>query len=282
MSTDTSSSKTSSSLNYGAAYTELEVGLAAETRPSTFPTVVSDVSTAAGAAVATASNATRSTCTGVSPTGKNWLDWSLVRELPYPEGEKSVFGGEAKPVPVSANEKVTIATTASSLFPIGFYNLTSSKRGVTRGRGPWRGRETLCLLHCSADKAGCKYKARYCRTETGVEIWSNGAHDSMAHQSARRKRGLTPEARAVVTKNHQLGQVQLLNLLVEQGLVPADATKDELKKIKHQIKRRRLTVKDQIKSDKLAVTSMVARALEKERETEKASAAAADVTEGSC
>lgn len=232
------------------------------------------MSTKAGAAAA--SNATTAT-TGISPTGKNWLDWSLVRELPYPEGEKSVFGGEAKPAPVSPNEKVTIATTASSLFPIGFYNLTSSKRGVTRGRGPWRGRETLCLLHCSADKAGCKYKVRYCRTETGVEIWSNGAHDSLAHQSARRKRGLTPEARAVVTKNHQLGQVQLLNLLVEQGLVPVDATKDELKKIKRQIKRRRLTVKDQIKGDKLVVTSMVERVLEKERKTEKPNAAVDDM-----
>jgi hypothetical protein len=65
--------------------------------------------------------------------------------------------------------------------------------------------------------------------------------------------------------------------LVEQGLVPVDATKDELKKIKRQIKRRRLTVKDQIKGDKLVVTSMVERVLEKERKTEKPNAAVADM-----
>ena len=66
-------------------------------------------------------------------------------------------------------------------------------------------------------------------------------------------------------------------MLVEQGLVPVDATKDELKKIKRQIKRRRLTVKDQIKGDKLVVTSMVERVLEKERKTEKPNAAVADM-----
>lgn len=178
---------------------------------------------------------------------------------------------------VTPNEKTAIAKTSNPLFPIGFYNLTSSKRGVTRGRGPWSGRETLCLLHCSADKSGCKYKARYCRTGGGVEIWSSGEHDSEAHQSAKPKRGLTPEARAIVTKNHHLGQVQLQNLLLEQGLIPADSTKEELKKIKRQIKRRRLTVKDQMKGEKLVVASMVAEKLEKEREMERANVAAVDM-----
>lgn len=140
---------------------------------------------------------------------------------------------------------------------------------MTRGRGEWRGKETLCLLHCAAEKGGCPFKARFARAKNGIEIWTSGEHalDTHKHQP---KRGLTLEARAFVTKNHDLSQGQLLELLLQNGLIPSDCTTDELLKIKMQIKRRRSTVKTQISKEKLDVASMRAPMLEKERAMEAA------------
>jgi len=199
------------------------------------------------------------------------LEWELAKELPTPEGESNPWNGAGKdqPVPITASEKTCIAKETNPLFPIGFHNLTSAKRGVTKGRGPLRGKETLCLLYCSADKAGCPFKARFLRTSQGIEIWTSGEHDASTHKT-QPKRGLNSEARAFVTKNHDLSQGQLLEHLQRKGLIPADCTKDELAKIKSQIKRRRHTVKCQISKEKLVVASMRAPKVEKERAMEAA------------
>ena len=199
------------------------------------------------------------------------LDWELAKELPLPEGESNPWNGASKdqPVPITASEKICIAKESNPLFPIGFYNLTSAKRGVTKGRGQWKGKETLCLLYCSADKSGCPFKARFVRTSQGLEIWTSGEHNVSTHKT-QPKRGLNSEARAFVTKNHDLGQGQLLEHLQRNGLIPADCSKEELIKIKSQIKRRRHTVKGQISKEKLVVASMRAPKVEKERAMEAA------------
>ena len=171
--------------------------------------------------------------------------------------------------PITSLEKTCIAKESNPLFPIGFYNLTAAKRGVTKGRGQWRDKETLCLLYCSADKAGCPFKARFARTSNGIEIWTSGEHDPATHKSGP-KRGLNAEARAFVTKNHDLSQGQLLEALLHHDLIPPDCTKDELLKVKNQIKRRRHTVKEQIAREKLVVASMRAPKVEKEKAMEAA------------
>lgn len=127
----------------------------------------------------------------------------------------------------------------------------------------------MCLLHCSADNGGCPFRARFVRTANGIEIWTTAEHDLSTHKY-QPKRGLNAEARAFVTKNHDLSQGQLLELLLQNGLIPADCSKDDLLKYKLQIKRRRHTVKQQIAKEKLSVASMRAPKVEKERAMEAA------------
>lgn len=174
-----------------------------------------------------------------------------------------------KQIPTTQLEKTCIAKESNPIFPTGFYQLSNSKRGVTKGRGQWREKETLCLLHCSAENGGCPFKARFARTANGIEIWTSAEHDLSTHKY-QPKRGLNVEARAFVTKNHDLSQGQLLELLMQNGLVPSDCTKDELLKLKMQIKRRRNTVKGQIAKEKLVISSMRAPKVEKERAMEAA------------
>lgn len=66
---------------------------------------------------------------------------------------------------------------SQTLFPVGFYEMTSQKRGVTRGRGQWRGKEVLRLSHCTAERAGCKFKVRFCRIYNGIEVFTSGEHN---------------------------------------------------------------------------------------------------------
>ena len=88
---------------------------------------------------------------------------------------------------------------------------------------------------------GCKFKVRYFRVITGIEVWTNGEHDYRKHK-APSKRGLSPDVRQYVTEHHRESQKTIMDGLIERGLISA-LDKASIAKIKQQIKRRKLTVK---------------------------------------
>lgn len=106
-----------------------------------------------------------------------WLPWEFCK-LIEPENSASFppFGWE-KPSSVTEDERGVIKSESETLFPVGFYDMTPAKRGVTKGRGDWKGKEALRLAHCSAEKNGCRFKARFCRVMNGMEIFTSGTHD---------------------------------------------------------------------------------------------------------
>ena len=106
-----------------------------------------------------------------------WLPWEFCKLIePEKGGDLPPFGWD-KPSSVTDGEKAIIASESESLFPVGFYDMTPAKRGVTKGRGDWKGKEALRLAHCSAEKNGCRFKARFCRVVNGMEIFTSGTHD---------------------------------------------------------------------------------------------------------
>ena len=203
------------------------------------------------------------------------LKWSHLKTIytnnsPYGlllNNSNSGVGGrsshKSKPIDITDEESVLIAKQSRDLFPVGFYEMTCKKRGVTKGRGTfplvsnismpgehlisialqgeWRDKETLKLVHCGAERQGCKFKVRYFRVIAGIEVWTNGEHDYLKHQVPS-KRGLSPDARQYVTEHHRESQRAILDGLIDRGLInPLDEAAES--KIKQQIKRRKLTVK---------------------------------------
>lgn len=169
-----------------------------------------------------------------------WLPWEFCKLIePEKGGDLPPFGWD-KPSSVTTSEKAIIASESETLFPVGFYDMTPAKRGVTKGRGDWKGKEALRLAHCSAEKNGCRFKARFCRVVNGMEIYTSGTHDIKAHLTPR-KRGLAPAARAIVTKYKEESQSKLVEWLKDGGLL--DDAGDDLEKVKQQIKRRKMTLK---------------------------------------
>lgn len=169
-----------------------------------------------------------------------WLPWEFCKLIePEKGGDLPPFGWD-KPSSVTDGEKAIIASESETLFPVGFYDMTPAKRGVTKGRGDWKGKEALRLAHCSAEKNGCRFKARFCRVVNGMEIYTSGTHDIKAHLTPR-KRGLAPAARAIVTKYKEESQSKLVEWLKDGGLL--DDAGDDLEKVKQQIKRRKMTLK---------------------------------------
>lgn len=170
---------------------------------------------------------------------REWLPWEFCKLIEPHNGVLPSFGWQ-KPSSVSEDERALIIKQSESLFPVGFYDMTPTKRGVTKGRGDWKGKEALRLAHCSAEKNGCHFKARFCRVESGMEIFTSGNHDVMAHLTPR-KRGLAPAARAIVTKYREEPQAKLVEWLKDGGLL--DGVSEDLEKVKQQIKRRKMTLK---------------------------------------
>lgn len=180
---------------------------------------------------------------------REWLEWKcfkIITEMSAPPPY-----GMAKPAPINEEEINIIARECNELFPVGFYEMTCKKRGVTKGRGEWRNKEALRLLHCTAERAGCKFKARFCRIINGMEVWTSGEHDYSTH-SAPPKRGLPPDAREFVSKHHNYSQKKLVEALKERGLIENDA---DLDKIRQQVKRRKLTVKNNARQEKLSAVT---------------------------
>ncbi|CAB9519293.1 expressed unknown protein [Seminavis robusta] len=169
-----------------------------------------------------------------------WLPWEFCKLIEPPNGALLPPFGCEKPSNVTVEEKHVIATESETLFPVGFYDMTPAKRGVTKGRGDWKGKEALRLAHCSAEKNGCRFKARFCRVMSGMEIFTSGTHDITAHLTPR-KRGLAPAARAIVTKYKEESQSKLVEWLKDGGLL--DGATNDLEKVKQQIKRRKMTLK---------------------------------------
>lgn len=168
-----------------------------------------------------------------------WLPWEFCKLIEPPKHALPPFGW-AKPASVTDQEKDVIVSESETLFPVGFYDMTPAKRGVTKGRGDWKGKEALRLAHCSAEKNGCRFKARFCRVVNGMEIHTSGTHDVKAHLTPR-KRGLAPAARAIVTKYKEESQTKLVEWLKDGGLL--EDSNNDLEKVKQQIKRRKMTLK---------------------------------------
>ena len=105
-----------------------------------------------------------------------WLPWEFCKLIEPQNGSLPPFGWE-KPSSVTEDERALITKQSETLFPVGFYDMTPTKRGVTKGRGDWKSKEALRLAHCSAEKNGCRFKARFCRVENGMEIFTSGDHD---------------------------------------------------------------------------------------------------------
>lgn len=106
-----------------------------------------------------------------------WLPWEFCRLIEPKQGEALPPFGWKKPSALTDEEKAAIAKESETLFPVGFYDMTPTKRGVTKGRGDWKGKEALRLAHCSAEKNGCRFKVRFCRVPNGMEIHTSGNHD---------------------------------------------------------------------------------------------------------
>ena len=106
-----------------------------------------------------------------------WLPWEFCKFIEPPVDQPLPPFGWETPAAVSQTERAAIAAESESLFPVGFYDMTPTKRGVTKGRGDWKGKEALRLAHCSAEKNGCRFKARFCRVAHGMEIFTSGKHD---------------------------------------------------------------------------------------------------------
>ena len=182
------------------------------------------------------------------------LDWKHLKSVntknsPYgvtmPNGHDFNTTKRRKPLEITSEECALLAKCNRDLFPVGFYEMTCKNRGVTRGRGEWKNKETLKLVHCGAERLGCKFKVRYCRVATGVEVWTSGVHNYLKHKEPS-KRGLNPIVRQFVTEHHEESQSQIMQGLIARGLVsPND--KDHIKKIMQQIKRRKSTVKSNAK-----------------------------------
>jgi hypothetical protein len=105
-----------------------------------------------------------------------WLPWEFCKLIEPPKEALPPFGQE-KPSCVTDDEKNMMSSESDTLFPVGFYDMTPAKRGVTKGRGDWKGKEALRLAHCSAEKNGCRFKARFCRIVNGMEIFTSGTHN---------------------------------------------------------------------------------------------------------
>jgi len=106
-----------------------------------------------------------------------WLPWEFCKLIEPCESQDLPPFGWKKPSAVTQEEKNIIVSQSEKLFPVGFYDMTPTKRGVTKGRGDWKGKEALRLAHCSAEKNGCRFKARFCRVAKGMEIFTSGQHD---------------------------------------------------------------------------------------------------------
>lgn len=178
-----------------------------------------------------------------------WLPWEFCKLIEPDDGEELPPFGWEKPSSVTDAEKAIITTESETLFPVGFYDMTPAKRGVTKGRGDWKGKEALRLAHCSAEKNGCRFKARFCRVMNGMEIFTSGTHDIKAHLTPR-KRGLAPAARAIVTKYKEESQSKLVEWLKDGGLL--ENAGEDLEKVKQQIKRRKMTLKRKQKKVKVS------------------------------
>ena len=122
-----------------------------------------------------ASVAATSSKKGKKDVKRLWLPWEFCKLIEPPKGAPP-FGRE-KPSSVTDDEKDIMASESETLFPVGFYDMTPAKRGVTKGRGDWKGKEALRLAHCSAEKNGCLFKARFCRVANGMEIFTSGTHN---------------------------------------------------------------------------------------------------------
>jgi hypothetical protein len=106
-----------------------------------------------------------------------WLPWEFCKLIePLKDAPLPPFGQE-KPSSVTEDEQNIMVAESETLFPVGFYDMTPAKRGVTKGRGDWKGKEALRLAHCSAEKNGCLFKARFCRIANGMEIFTSGTHN---------------------------------------------------------------------------------------------------------
>mmetsp|Transcript_25119 Transcript_25119/g.38868 ORF Transcript_25119/g.38868 Transcript_25119/m.38868 type:complete len:308 (+) Transcript_25119:121-1044(+) len=186
------------------------------------------------------------------PKKLSWVHLKTIYTNNSPFGMSAADDcNKLRPMPVTNEETVLIAKQNRNLFPIGFYEMTCRKRGVTKGRGEWKDKETLKLVHCCAERQGCIFKVRYCRVVAGIEVWTSGAHDPDKHK-APPKRGLLPDVRQYVTEHHKESQKAIIEGLIEQNLIDPDTFDEkEIKKIKQQIKRRKLTVKSNNKIQNL-------------------------------
>lgn len=106
-----------------------------------------------------------------------WLPWEFCKLIEPPNDAPVPPFGQEKPYSVTDDEQNIMASESETLFPVGFYDMTPAKRGVTKGRGDWKGKEALRLAHCSAEKNGCLFKARFCRIANGMEIFTSGTHN---------------------------------------------------------------------------------------------------------
>lgn len=104
-----------------------------------------------------------------------WLPWDLYKYAKLIDPPPPF--GQSTPAPITEDELHMVLQESNILFPVGFYDMTPIRRGVTKGRGFWRGKEALRLAHCSAEKTGCSFKARFCRIANGMEIYTSGEHN---------------------------------------------------------------------------------------------------------
>eukprot|EP00521_Asterionellopsis_glacialis_P017056 CAMPEP_0195292084 /NCGR_PEP_ID=MMETSP0707-20130614/8603_1 /TAXON_ID=33640 /ORGANISM="Asterionellopsis glacialis, Strain CCMP134" /LENGTH=474 /DNA_ID=CAMNT_0040352473 /DNA_START=59 /DNA_END=1483 /DNA_ORIENTATION=- len=207
-----------------------------ETKSSTKPAVAG--------AVETVVEEQKSSAVEAIPTEsqkRQWLSWECFKSCPIMNPCPPF--GRPTPAPVSEQERAIMDRESQALFPVGFYEMTSQKRGVTRGRGQWRGKEVLRLSHCTAERAGCKFKVRFCRVFNGIEVFTSGEHNVSTH-SAKPKRGLPPDIRAFVSRHHDESQKHLLDALKEGGLLDPETT--DWEKVRQQVKRRKMTVRRKV------------------------------------
>ena len=108
---------------------------------------------------------------------REWLPWEFCKFIEPEDSHSPPPFGWKKPSSVTDDERAIMHSQSDTLFPVGFYDMTPTKRGVTKGRGDWKGKEALRLAHCSAEKNGCRFKARFCRIANGMEIFTSGDHD---------------------------------------------------------------------------------------------------------
>lgn len=79
--------------------------------------------------------------------------------------------------PMTDEETFISSQELEPLFPVGYYDMTNKKRGVTQGRGKWKGKEVMKLMQCTSQRYGCEFKALFCRVHNAMEIYTKCDHN---------------------------------------------------------------------------------------------------------